>query len=661
MSLFDGDDFDPDSESARAAMMASLELETSEETVTFASNAASLPAASAASPRPPAGHNMHAGPPFLVCSVPWGVAMLIEADPAHSVVTSHRGALEALRERGDLRVWVDWAGMDRGAAETAYRLCVRLRGTEVGEAHGHQGEPISVTLDARAAANGEAFVAELSWAGGSRALHMLRPLALGGVCLTGLVDPGGAAGSTSAASLVAPRVGDGLSDRSGGDEDGGAVCGKGWPSRGLGMELELITRAPLPSEEGGCFTKAEELARELAAIEATLAPGDALTVDGSLAVAGARHLLERLGQWTVEVDDHVCTCPESVARATVEAERRQRQSQRHRAEQSGLQPATGAGSEWTSSAKLSARAVSFMMGSCGTMKTEFKSPPPPHELSFERGAAAEIAGFVRLLRGMGAGAPSISATGNGGCSLHVHVNVVNPEAGGEVLSAREVLNVVVAWIVYDAVTMRFARPWCWREPSMTGLYATGAEFSWREKAWEQGRMPNPNSTTYDVPTFVAGVRSVLSAPGYASLPEATKRELLFGRAAETPASRLGRYCSLNLRRLTQYGTLEVRRFYGSLDEEVLACWAHFCVQFVETFRGRDSSDVLGDEAGGGASLEEGLAALRRRQEAATPEELTHEMRGRVEPSTVPFLIGRADPYSSAGAPQLLDRCARAER
>ena len=44
-------------------------------------------------------------------------------------------------------------------------------------------------------------------------------------------------------------------------------------------------------------------------------------------------------------------------------------------------------------------------------------------------------------------------------------------------------------------------------------------------------------------------------------PDASKLERLFGRAPETPASRIGRYCSLNLRRLTTYGTLEVRRFH----------------------------------------------------------------------------------------------------
>ena len=55
-------------------------------------------------------------------------------------------------------------------------------------------------------------------------------------------------------------------------------------------------------------------------------------------------------------------------------------------------------------------------------------------------------------------------------------------AGGEVA---ELLAVYFAWVKFDLVTARFARPWMWREPSVAPLYATGSEFQWHEKAREQ--------------------------------------------------------------------------------------------------------------------------------------------------------------------------------
>ena len=78
---------------------------------------------------------------------------------------------------------------------------------------------------------------------------------------------------------------------------------------------------------------------------------------------------------------------------------------------------------------------------------------------------------------------------------------------------------------------------------MAPLYASGSEFAWRETAWEQGRTAARDPATYDVPTFVRAVRS-LYADGLASQSEEEQLEGLFGRARHTPASRIGRYCSL---------------------------------------------------------------------------------------------------------------------
>jgi hypothetical protein len=124
----------------------------------------------------------------------------------------------------------------------------------------------------------------------------------------------------------------------------------------------------------------------------------------------------------------------------------------------------------------------------------------------------------------------------------VHVNVANASAtaGGDTLSHLEVLNVYLAWTRFDGVTARFARPWMWREPSMAPMYATGAEFAWHEKAWEQGSSAAPDPATYDIPTFVRAVHAVGRSDGFSALDEPAKRERLFGRAVGTPATAIGR-------------------------------------------------------------------------------------------------------------------------
>ncbi|KAL3923529.1 MAG: hypothetical protein SGPRY_004189 [Prymnesium sp.] len=158
---------------------------------------------------------------------------------------------------------------------------------------------------------------------------------------------------------------------------------------------------------------------------------------------------------------------------------------------------------------------------------------------------------------MGAGAPSVSSSatlsrllsslsGNGGVSCHVHVNVRNQTAPGSLLTCREVLGVFFTWVRFDLVTAQFARPWMWREPSMAPLYASGAEFSWQETAWLQGHRvaaatsTHAGPTIYDVIHFIRAVRDVESTPDYHLLAEHEKFQRLFGKAADTPASRIGR-------------------------------------------------------------------------------------------------------------------------
>jgi hypothetical protein len=152
-------------------------------------------------------------------------------------------------------------------------------------------------------------------------------------------------------------------------------------------------------------------------------------------------------------------------------------------------------------------------GGAGTMKSEFKSPPPSEgALNFARSGAAELTCFLRLIRHLGAAAPSLSATANSGSSIHVHVNVRSAVAGGDALSVLELLSVYFAWVQFDLVTARFARPWMWREPSMAPMYATGSEFAWHEKAWAQGGCTGVSARegAHDLPRFLRAVREVLA-------------------------------------------------------------------------------------------------------------------------------------------------------
>ena len=169
---------------------------------------------------------------------------------------------------------------------------------------------------------------------------------------------------------------------------------------------------------------------------------------------------------------------------------------------------------------------------------------------------------------------------------------------------------------------------------MAPLYATGSEFAWHEKAWEQGQASTSDTSAYDVPSFLRAVRSICSEAGFHDLSEESKLERLFGRARETPASRIGRYCSLNLRRLTTYGTLEFRRFHGTVDPALAICWAHFCVTFVECFR----TNSLAARLLQATQFEDALTELVAAQEAATAADLMSAMAGFVDPSTAEYLM-----------------------
>ena len=146
------------------------------------------------------------------------------------------------------------------------------------------------------------------------------------------------------------------------------------------------------------------------------------------------------------------------------------------------------------------------------------------------------------------------------------------------------------------------------------------------------RAETPSSQWHDnflklghVPAFVPAMHGVMRADGFEDLSEAQKVEALFGLGS--PGADLGRYCSLNLGALSKYGTLEIRRFHGTLDSALLVRWAAFCVAFVEAFATIPAQELCLPSPGAA------LAALQLAQETATADELLACMEGWVDPAT----------------------------
>ena len=619
MWLDDAEGMDPNSETGLASLMTALEE---------AENGHASPGAGAQSGNPAApnmlpaqitpvrasGHSYQDGAPRLYCSVPWGLMLLREADPSHKVLSQNSAALAALDLRSELTVHVDWGSLPADMISYPVRLQVRQQGevvaSTVQNTTSHK-KPLSIAFSVLDAAPGEFFVAELSWPGGARHLHMLAPLRAP-VRLDGLTSPASKPLNGLSTDMPTPSVA--ILKEAASHADGPLAY---LPDRGLGVELELITLAPDPSLSG-CFTKAEELDAALRTIERKMERGKAYasTPDEDLD-RRLMSILARCKLWTHEVDDHVMFSSSAIAA-------------RAAAEMRALSCQTSAELEERDRDRLD-ELRRLQLGGQGTMKSEFKSPSPNSgALNFARDGAAEISCFVKVLRELGAGASALSAGGCSGSSLHVHVNVANATAGGSRLSWKEILAVYFAWVRYDLVTTRFARPWMWREPSMAPLYATGTEFAWRETAWQQGTCTAACRATYDVPIFVKALRTVCHSENFEHLSEDEKLEILFGRDPSSPSGGIGRYCSLNLRRLTTYGTLEFRRFQGTLDDAIVVRWAHFCVAFVERFR-RETTEV--DRLLAAADADDALRLMAAEQEQATPAALMAMMTGFVSGNT----------------------------
>ena len=641
------EDVDPDNEASRELIMQALDDAAGAENCTSADEPSATDDAPAATDSPTqqdaAGHSYHSGPPSLANSMPWGLMLLREAVPDHSA--SLAGDWEALDEKKQLTVSVDWGPL--GAEMAPAQLVVRQGGIEIASASGRAPHALSVCFSIAHMAPGEASVAELSWAGGSRTLHCLAPLRAPIRLCELLSAPSAWDTLPSPATLIAPPR-------------AGVPPLAYLPDRGIGVEMELITFATDPLISG-CFSKEEQI-RELLRRVGTAATqaGGEVGADVDYDVRLLEAAIARCALWTHEIDQHVMFSSTAIAKRAVEELNRAaevhggRAAERmsnHRPGAATVAPADDPAEGNVTSGESSRqdectpelggvddveleRLHDGRIGRPTIMKSEFKSPTPEKgALNLAHRGAEELGCMVRLLRHIGAGAPALSETANGGCSLHVHVNVCHPDAGGDCLSCRELLSVYLSWVRFDMVTMRFARPWMWREPSMAPLYATGSEFAWHERGWEQGCSRN-NGAKYDIPLFVNAVRELLAQPSFAQLGRREQLDLLFGSEPSTPGRRIGRYCSLNLCRLPTYGTLEFRRFQGTLDDALIVRWAHFCVAFVECFRSTDElSRLLG-----ASSLEAAIATLRAEQERATATELMERMAGFVDASTADFFM-----------------------
>ena len=267
------DDFNPDSEEDRAQMMFALQ----EAEAGRASPSPESPTLTPASAcKLAGGHTVHYGPPYLLCSVPWGLMLLREADPSHSALTHAAAAasLHALDTHKVLTISVDWRDLATASSVGGgpVRLVVRRQGVDIATALGRgPPEPLSVQFSVAGAAPGAVFIARLSWPAGQRHLHCMAPLHAP-VRLMGLTAPPAATHASvppSAPSIPCLLAADRLTNR---------LPLTTLPTRGVGLEMELLTLAPRP-EVSGAFTKQAEVHDLLERVAASAAVSAAASAE----------------------------------------------------------------------------------------------------------------------------------------------------------------------------------------------------------------------------------------------------------------------------------------------------------------------------------------------------------------------------------------------
>ena len=134
--------------------------------------------------------------------------------------------------------------------------------------------------------------------------------------------------------------------------------------------------------------------------------------------------------------------------------------------------------------------------------------------------------------------------------------------------------------------------------------------------------------------FLRAVHTLVNDNEFASLPEPQRVRRIFGYADSSPARLLGRFTSLNVLHVCNYGTLEFRRFESSFDESRIVAWAHFVVSFVECFS-VSSTSIAADFCA--VPFDDAVEALQMAQECATAADLLDLMSSYCDPDLAGFL------------------------
>lgn len=309
---------------------------------------------------------------------------------------------------------------------------------------------------------------------------------------------------------------------------------------------------------------------------------------------------------------------------------------------------------------------------------EYKSPAPPNELYHTfpppQDGHDDACDSIRLfLDGViknqaasnrAVAVPTVSDIGQSGTSIHVHVNISNPNAWPreDLVSQRSrdldatlsLLSVIFSWICFDRVIgSYFNMPNVWRDRSFAPMYATGPEFSWNEPSWKHGSSTiQPEQVEHmklnNLQAWFEHVHSSLKSVNDEEKkeqeePPSSLFETVFDH--KVLMNTISRWNSLNLLSLKQYGTIEFRRCHATLDSDFVSAWTWFCVGFVEKFSQPYMFDTfLYPFIGDGASIEVGLQRLVDAQNHATIEDLFS------------IMCDGNDPYMPRGAFEKLICC-----
>ena len=157
------------------------------------------------------------------------------------------------------------------------------------------------------------------------------------------------------------------------------------------------------------------------------------------------------------------------------------------------------------------------------------------------------------------------------------------------------------------------------------LFATGCEFLFHEQPFAQGNTScKTRSLIHDVPTFFKHAHQRVAELSEGSVNTSQESNMAGIRHIFDPCT-LGKYNSLNMNKLFQYGTLEFRRQHMCHDEYFIVAWAHFCVVFVEVFSATHHASAFLD-----VPTTDGLAELQRAQRTATYDELAGLLEGHID-------------------------------